>query len=84
MRELTREELERENEILRMEKARIQEMYDRTIKILTAIHSAMYPQPVEVGGTTYTFRPKDPHLFMQTLSDRIRAIPDELDKLPTM
>lgn len=84
MRELTREELERENEILRMEKDRILAMYDHAIKILTAIHSATYPKLVEHEGKTFAFRPEDHHLFMQTLSDRIRAIPDELEKLSTM
>jgi len=81
MRELTREEIERENEILHMEKAHIQARYDHAIKILTAIHSATYPKVVEHEGKTFAFRPEDHHLFMQALSDRIRAIPDEIAKI---
>ena len=84
MRELTREELERENEILHMEKAHIQARYDHAIKILTAIHSATYPKLVEHEGKTFAFRPENPHMFMQALSDRIRAIPDEIAQMDSV
>lgn len=55
--------------------------YDISVKILIGIHSCMYPAPIKMkDGRTMVFRPKDPnpHEVLQELSDRIRAIPDEI------
>jgi hypothetical protein len=57
---------------------------DRAGKILMAIHALLYPPLVTAAsGLTYRFKmpdgPDGPHDLLQKLSDRIRAIPDELD-----
>jgi hypothetical protein len=57
---------------------------DNAVRLLTGIHALMYPAPVTMAdGRTMVFRPKDmdAHAMMQELSDRIRALPDELAKL---
>ena len=54
---------------------------NNTIKLLTGIHALLYPPPVTTGdGRTMVFRPKglDADAVLQELSDRIRALPDEL------
>lgn len=57
--------------------------FDNAIKLLTGIHALLYP-PVtkDANGQSWAFRPKnlDPHEIMQELSDRIRALPDEIDR----
>lgn len=53
--------------------------YDRTVKILTGIHALLYPPRVtHDDGKTFEFHSPHVHEQMQTLSDRIRAIPDEI------
>jgi hypothetical protein len=56
--------------------------YGRAVKLLISIHSLMYPPPTTLpDGRTMVFRPidPDPHTILQKLSDRIRALPEELD-----
>lgn len=55
--------------------------YDNAVRLLIGIHSMMYPPQVKLpDGRTMTFRPTDPdpHVVLQELSDRIRALPDRL------
>ena len=54
------------------------------MRLLVGIHSLLYPAPIKMAdGRTMVFRPTDPdpHTILQMLSDRIRALPDELAKL---
>lgn len=56
--------------------------YDRAVRVLTGIHALLYPKTISTSdGRTMVFRPKDPdpHQVLQELSDRIRALPDELE-----
>lgn len=72
----------RDAAILRAERDRARAMYDSAIRILTGIHALLYPPTVKADdGKAYSFR--SPHLReqMQALSDRIRAIPDEIAAL---
>ena len=49
------------------------------MKLLTGIRNLLYPAPVTTqDGRTMVFRPGNSHEFMQALSDRIRALPDEM------
>lgn len=78
------ERLDRENEVLYHERKRVQASRDNTIRLLLGIHSLLYPAPsIMPDGRTMVFRPKDPdpHTVLQELSDRIRALPDELSRL---
>ncbi len=51
------------------------------VKLLSGIHALLYPAPRTLpDGRTMVFRPENPHEFMQELSDRIRALPDEMTK----
>jgi len=76
-------DLERHNEILRLERNHAREQYEHSIKILMSVHSLLYPPPIKLDdGRTMMFRPKDtdPHEVLQALSDRIRAIPDAINE----
>jgi hypothetical protein len=54
--------------------------YERTVKILTGIHALLYPPRVRRDdGVTFEFHSPHVHEQMQALSDRIRAIPDEIE-----
>ena len=69
--------LQRQNEVLRAER-------DNAVKLLTGIHSLLYPAPITTAnGRTMVFRPSDPnpHEVLQELSSRIRALPDALADL---
>jgi hypothetical protein len=54
---------------------------ERLVKFLAGIHALLYP-PMQIveGGQVASFRPVgvDLHDWIQQLSDRIRAIPDEI------
>lgn len=76
--------LKRMVEILRIERDHAHAKFDYSIKLLTGIHSLLYPAPLKMeDGRTLVFRPKDPspHEVLQALSDRIRALPDEISKI---
>lgn len=78
------ERLEREAEVRYYEREQARARVDAAVKLLTGIHSLLYPAPVNTAdGRTMVFRPSspDPHEVLQELSDRIRALPDELAKL---
>lgn len=56
--------------------------YERAVKILTSIHALLYPPVVtDANGQTWKFKSPVSEEQMQELSDRIRAIPDELAAL---
>lgn len=68
-------------EVLRAERDHARACRDNGVKILSGIHSMLCPKPFATpDGRTMVFRPKnpDPHEVLQELSDRIRAIPDEM------
>jgi hypothetical protein len=80
------ERLRRQVEVLLAERDMARARVDRCVAILTGIHSLLYPPPTRLpDGRVFVFRPTDPnpHEVLQALSDRIRAIPDELDALET-
>jgi len=55
--------------------------YESAVRLLNGIHALLYPPSIKTpDGRTMVFRPKDPdpHQVLQALSDRIRALPDEL------
>ena len=73
--------LQRQCEGLRAERDHARARVDTAVKLLTGIHSLLYPAPIKTAdGRTMVFRPKspNPHEVLQELSDRIRALPDEL------
>ena len=75
------EKLQRQCEVLRAERDHARAKYDRAVQLLLGIHSLMYPPPITIAdGRTMVFRPTDPdpHTILQELSDRIRALSDEL------
>lgn len=77
-----RDALHAECEALRFTRVLAQARYENAVKLLTGIHELLYPAPVNTpDGRTLLFRPDDtdPHAVLQLLSDRIRAIPAELE-----
>ena len=82
---LTDEELQklkRECEYLRIERDHARIMHQRYLGLLTGIYNLLYPPPITLpDGKVMAFRPNDldPHEALQELSDRIRALPDEID-----
>lgn len=72
----------REAEVFRMERDHARAQFQHAAGLLTGIHALLYPAPIKLeDGRTMVFRPENPHEILQTLSDRIRALPDELEKL---
>lgn len=69
----------------RYEMERMRSVNDHLSRVLTGIHALLYPPTHVVDGATMVFRPKglDAHGLMQSLSDRIRAIPGELASYAT-
>ncbi len=62
-----------------VERARAQR--DHLVKILSGIHMLLYPtRMTDSEGRTWEFRSPMVHEQIQELSDRIRAIPDEIAK----
>jgi uncharacterized small protein (DUF1192 family) len=82
--EVASEEIERLHSQLdaaRYEHYRASARVEGAAQLLTGIHSLLYPAPIKAAdGRMMAFRPKsiDPHEVLQELSDRIRALPDEL------
>lgn len=71
----------REIERLRAERDNARARFELAAKLLTDIHALLYLPPTTLpDGRTFVFRPEnpDPHTVLQTLSDRIRALPDEI------
>ncbi len=68
--------------VLKAERDQARAQVERAAQLLSGIHVLLYPPPVTTAeGVTMVFRPEDPHAWVQNLSDRIRALPDELEKL---
>ena len=78
------ERLRAEVAVLKAENAHARDCLNSATTLLTGIHSLMYPPEITTAdGRVMVFRPKsiDPHEILQGLSDRIRALPDELAAL---
>jgi len=74
--------LERENEVLRIERDHSRRQFSASVELLCGIHHLLYPAPAtRDDGVTFVFRPQNPHEFMQELSDRIRALPNEIESI---
>lgn len=76
--------LQRKCEVLRAERDHARATMDNALKLLTGIHSLLYPAPITTAdGRTMVFRPSNPrpHDVLQELSNRIRALPDALADL---
>ena len=74
--------LERENEVLRIERDHSRRQFSASVELLCGIHHLLYPAPAtRDDGVTFVLRPQNPHEFMQELSDRIRALPNEIEKI---
>lgn len=68
-------------ERLRAERDNARARFELAAKLLTGIHALLYPPPTTLpDGRTFVFRPENPgpHEVLQELSDRIRALPDEI------
>lgn len=73
------EQLQRQIKVLRAERDQARARVDNAVKLLTGIHSCMYPSAVKMeDGRLMVFRPENPHEYLQALSDRIRALPAEM------
>ena len=73
--------LHAENEALRYERDQARAHHMGAVSVLTGIHNLLYPPVFTTpDGIKMAFRPKklDPHEILQELSDRIRAVPDQI------
>ena len=69
-------------EIYAAERDHAKACYDRTVRVLTGIHALLYPPRfTDNDGRTWQLRSPLDEEQMQELSDRIRALPDELDAI---
>lgn len=65
--------------VLRAERNQARVHVDSAVKLLTGIYSCIYPPAVKLeDGCLMVFKPKNPHEYLQALSDHIRALPDEM------
>lgn len=71
-------ELRRDAEMYRAQRDDARARIESQHKILSAIYARLWPTCVSVDGKTFLFTSEKASLWMQELSDRIRAIPDEL------
>ena len=76
------EKLRREAEIAGLERNHAKACYERTVRILTGIHALLYPPRfTDNDGRTWQFKSPLAEEQMQELSDRIRALPDEIEAI---
>jgi hypothetical protein len=78
------ERLNRETEVFYHERQHARACLDNAVRLLSGIHALLYPAAITAeDGRTMVFRPKDqdPHEVLQALSNRIRALPDELARI---
>jgi hypothetical protein len=69
--------------VLRHERDVARASYDHAVKVLTGIHALLYPPAFKrEDGVSFVFHSPHVHKQMQALSDRIRAIPDEIAAAP--
>lgn len=83
---LNRELIDRQRRIeaLTAERDAARASVQKAVKLLVGIHELLYPPPLKTeDGRTLVFRPDDPdpHEVLQKLSDRIRALDEEVRKL---
>lgn len=76
-----RDQIDRENVVLRAQRDHAQACLDRAVKTLTGIHLLLYPPDMVIDGTLLRFAPAEAtaNELMRAISERIRAIPDEID-----
>jgi hypothetical protein len=75
------ERLRKENEILSMEKAHNERKAEYFVRLLSGIHALLYPERVtRADGMRFEFHSPYVHEQMQELSDRIRALPEQIQK----
>ena len=70
-----------ENEIFSHELDRLRSTLDNAVNLLSRSHALLYPPHITTSdGKVHMFRPTnvDPHVVLQELSDRIRALPEEI------
>lgn len=73
------ERLERAAESYVVERDHAKACYDRAVRILTGIHALLYPPRfTDRDGRTWQFKSPLAEEQMQELSDRIRALPDDI------
>jgi hypothetical protein len=73
------ERLNRENEVLYAEREHARHSLDNAVQLLSGIHALLYPpRMTDSKGVTFVFHSPHVHEQMQELSDRIRALPDEV------
>lgn len=75
------EDAQSQAKVLRHERDRARARHEWAVQVMSGIHALLYPAPIKAAdGRTMVFRPNnpDPHEVLQELSDRIRALPDEL------
>lgn len=70
-------------ESMRVMLAQANARWYRALEILAGIHGLMTPPAIAVDGVTYQFTPPDAAAQLRMLSERIRAIPDEIAKTAT-
>lgn len=76
------ERLERAAEIYAAERDYAKACYDRAVRILTGIHALLYPPRItDNDGRTWQFKSPLAEEQMQELSDRIRALPDDIEAI---
>ena len=76
------ERSERLIEVLRHERDHARRCYDGAVKTLAGIRALLYPPPhTNAEGVTFVFHSPHVHEQMQALSDRIRAIPNEISTI---
>ena len=73
------DQYKRAAEVYVIERNHATECYEHTVRILTGIHALLYPPRfTDNDGRTWQFKSPLAEEQMQELSDRIRALPDEI------
>lgn len=77
------EKYKRMFEVCAAERDHARACYERTVQILCNIHALLSPPVITLeDGRTFEFRsPTMANQQLQALSDRIRAVPDELNRI---
>lgn len=69
-------------EVYGAERDQARACYDHAVRILTGIHALLYPPRfTDNDGRTWQFKHLNAEEQMQELSDRIRALPDEIEPI---
>lgn len=71
----------REMEVMRAKLQVAEARFERAMRILVDIHALLVPGPIDTpDGQKFYFRDPDAATTLFRLSERIRAIPDEIDR----